>query len=91
MRQTLWGSPDPVVPSTVVMQHSVSRVFLPIWQLAVIALCLIVLSGTTWMLSACSYSSGGVTILWPSNGFLIGIRPDTGVEGAAEISTPFNL
>jgi diguanylate cyclase (GGDEF)-like protein/PAS domain S-box-containing protein len=55
------------------MQRAESRFFPPLWQLAVIALCLTLLSGTTYLLSVSSYHQGGVTILWPTNGFLIGV------------------
>src|ERR1700744_6608911 len=39
-------------------------------RLVVLALLLAFLSGTTSLLKLQSWSSGGITILWPSNGFL---------------------
>ena len=39
-------------------------------RLVVLALLLAFLSGTTSLLNLQSWSSGGITILWPSNGFL---------------------
>jgi diguanylate cyclase (GGDEF)-like protein/PAS domain S-box-containing protein len=42
-------------------------------RLAVVALLIIFLSGTTSLLNLHSWRLGGVTLLWPSNGFLAGV------------------
>ena len=44
-----------------------------VWQLAGLALALICLSGAASLINQRSWSAGGVTILWPSNGLLLGV------------------
>ena len=44
-----------------------------VWQLAGLALALICLSGAASLINERSWAAGGVTILWPSNGLLIGV------------------
>src|SRR6476646_5463717 len=44
-----------------------------VWQLAGLALALICLSGAASLINERSWSAGGVTILWPSNGLLLGV------------------
>lgn len=44
-----------------------------VWQLAGLALALISLSGAASLINERSWAAGGVTILWPSNGLLIGV------------------
>jgi diguanylate cyclase (GGDEF)-like protein/PAS domain S-box-containing protein len=44
-----------------------------VWQLAGLALALVCLSGAASLINARSWAAGGVTILWPSNGLLIGV------------------
>jgi diguanylate cyclase (GGDEF)-like protein/PAS domain S-box-containing protein len=73
MRQTLWDSPEPAPPAAVLVQRPQSRAFPSLWHLAIVALCLTTLSATASLLNNNSWNSGGVTILWPSNGFLIGV------------------
>lgn len=45
----------------------------PVARLLGIALSLFLLSGTASLLNLRSWNAGGVTILWPSNGFLVGV------------------
>lgn len=73
VRQTFWDSPEPVPPTSVLVQLPESRAFPSLWHLAGVAFCLTALSATASLLNNSSWSSGGVTILWPSNGFLIGV------------------
>src|SRR5271163_5294308 len=45
----------------------------PVWRIARVALLLSFLSFGSWLLNHGSWSAGGVTILWPTNGLLMGI------------------
>src|SRR5271170_2928018 len=45
----------------------------PVWRIARVALLLSFLSFGSWLLNHGSWSAGGVTLLWPTNGFLMGI------------------
>jgi diguanylate cyclase (GGDEF)-like protein/PAS domain S-box-containing protein len=52
---------------------STQRTLPPIWRVAGVALLLGFLSFATRQLNFDSWAAGGVTILWPTNGFLLGI------------------
>jgi diguanylate cyclase (GGDEF)-like protein/PAS domain S-box-containing protein len=54
-------------------QRSEDRGIPSVWQLAGLALMLICLSGAASLINKHSWSAGGVTILWPSNGLLLGV------------------
>lgn len=45
----------------------------PLARLLGVALSLFLLSGTASLLNLRSWNAGGVTVLWPSNGFLLGV------------------
>jgi len=49
------------------------RAIAPLWRMGGVALLLGLLSLTTLKLNTASWAGGGVTILWPTNGFLVGI------------------
>jgi len=46
---------------------------LPLWRLTTVALVLVCLGYATLLLNIRSWDNGGVTILWPSNGLLLGV------------------
>lgn len=45
----------------------------PVARLMGVALSLFLLSGTASLLNLRSWNAGGITVLWPSNGFLLGV------------------
>jgi diguanylate cyclase (GGDEF)-like protein/PAS domain S-box-containing protein len=55
------------------LQRSEFRRIPPAWQLLGVALMLVCLSGSASLINARSWSEGGLTILWPSNGLLLGV------------------
>jgi diguanylate cyclase (GGDEF)-like protein/PAS domain S-box-containing protein len=54
-------------------QSSANEMMPPLWRILRVALLLGLLSFATRELNMSSWGAGGVTILWPTNGFLLGI------------------